>query len=67
LARSSEYLQGFREASKLAIQLAHEEADSMNDPHARRVLNNLAFHLGNELKRAHRNRSGETSDGGANP
>ena len=34
-----------------AITWLHEEAKRMNDTHARQVLNNAAFHLGNDLSR----------------
>lgn len=34
-----------------AITWLHEEAKRMNDPHARSVLNDAAFHLGTQLGR----------------
>jgi hypothetical protein len=58
VARNPQYLQGFREASKIAITLAGKEADRMNDPHARQVLNAFQATLGTELKRQYRARKG---------
>lgn len=36
----------FQAGVRAAITWLHEEAKRMNDPHARQVLNDAAFHLG---------------------
>ena len=36
----------FDRGIRVAVAWLHEEAKRMNDPHARAVLNNAAFHLG---------------------
>ena len=46
-----------------AITWLHKRADQMNDPHARQVLNDAAFNLGNDL-RAIRARKAKESDSG---
>ena len=43
---------GYRNAARRAVELVHEEAAKMNDPHARQLLNGMAFSLGVEMKRA---------------
>jgi hypothetical protein len=48
--RSPQYCDGQRNAIKWAIQWIHDEAKSMNDPHAKIVLNNAAFHMGVSAK-----------------
>jgi hypothetical protein len=52
LARSAEYGQAYRAASKKAVAHLHELAEEMNDPQAKAVLNTAAFSLGATL-RAH--------------
>jgi hypothetical protein len=51
LSRSLPYCDGFREASKLAVELLHDLHAEMNDPHAKRVLDSAAFSIGNALKK----------------
>lgn len=41
------YARGRRDGIRWAIAWLHEEAKKMNDPNARTVLNNAAFHMGN--------------------
>ena len=43
--RRPQYRDGQRNALKWAITFLHEEASLMNDPHAKSVLNNAAFHM----------------------
>jgi hypothetical protein len=49
---SDQYRQGYRRASKDAVDWLHREAAEMNDPHAKRILDAAAFHLGIALKRS---------------
>ena len=53
----TEYQRGYQDAARQMITWLHEEAASMNDPHARRLLDGAAFALGvksnsPEVKRA---------------
>jgi hypothetical protein len=48
-SRSEPYRQGYRAARKDAIEWLHSRARSMNDPHARDVLNSAAFNMGVEF------------------
>lgn len=64
MAREPQYLQGFREASKLAIKTIHDEANDMNDPRAKRILDSAGFSLGIALKKAYRERSHDDSEAG---
>lgn len=41
---------GFRAGQRWAITWLHERAKSMNDPHARDVLNSAAFQMGVDAK-----------------
>lgn len=41
---------GFRKGVRWAIRWLHDEADTMNDPHARQVLNNAAYAIGVALR-----------------
>jgi len=45
MERSEQFQQGWRNASKACVEWLHDEAKRMNDPHARQVLNDAAFHL----------------------
>ncbi len=36
----------FRRGVRACIEWLHEEARNMNDPHAKSILNNAAFHIG---------------------
>jgi len=45
-----DYKLGFRHGMKWAVSWLHEEAGKMNDPKARAILNEAAFHLGNAKK-----------------
>ena len=45
------YQRGRRDGIRHAITWLHAEAKKMNDPHARMVLDNAAFALGNESAR----------------
>lgn len=42
----SDYQRGYQDAARQMITWLHEEAASMNDPSARRLLNGAAFTLG---------------------
>ena len=42
----SEYQRGYQDAARQMITWLHEEAATMNDPHARRLLDGAAFMLG---------------------
>lgn len=42
----SEYQRGYQDAARQMITWLHEEAATMNDPHARRLLDGAAFLLG---------------------
>jgi hypothetical protein len=42
----SEYQRGYQDAARKMITWLHEEAASMNDPHARRLLDDAAFAIG---------------------
>lgn len=42
----SEYQRGYQDAARQMITWLHEQAASMNDPHARRLLDGAAFALG---------------------
>lgn len=44
----TEYERGFRDGYKAVVALLHKEAGELNDPHAKAVLNAVAFHLGVE-------------------
>jgi NAD(P)H-dependent FMN reductase len=46
--RSPQYTQGYRAATKDAIDWLHRRAAEMNDPKARDVLNSAAFSYGQE-------------------
>jgi len=63
MARQSQYMQGFREASKLAIAKLHEEAAEMNDPHAKQIADGIAFRLGVHMKQAFKQRQAENPIG----
>lgn len=41
----TEYQRGYQDAARQMITWLHEEAASMNDPHARRLLDGAAFAL----------------------
>lgn len=51
MSRSEQHTQGYRHAAKDAIEWLHQRAASMNDPHAKTILNGAAFELGVELSR----------------
>ena len=44
--RSPQFIDGYRAATKDAIQWLHDRAAEMNDPKARDVLHSAAFNLG---------------------
>lgn len=48
--RSPQYLQGRREALKWAITWLHARAETMNDPHARAILNVAATDMGHDTR-----------------
>lgn len=48
--RSQQYKDGYRRASKDAVEWLQQRAASMNDPHARDILNAAAFRLGDHAK-----------------
>lgn len=49
--RSDDYHNGRREAIKWAVTWLHDKAKSMNDPHAKNILNVAAFCMGQDAKR----------------
>ena len=61
MARQPQYLQGFREASKLAIKLTHEVAAEMNDPPAKRAMDSFAHLLGVTMKNHYRDRQEDSA------
>lgn len=50
--RSQQYKDGYRRASKNAVEWLQQRAASMTDSHARDILNAAAFRLGVEAKAA---------------
>lgn len=46
MSRSPEYTQAYRAAIKDAVTFLHDEAKRMNDPKAKGILNDAAFHMG---------------------
>ncbi len=48
MSRSEQYTQGQRNAFKAAVAWLHERAGTMNDPHAKGILDSAAFDLGRE-------------------
>ena len=46
MKRSPQYTQGYRAATKHAVEWLHQRAREMNDGHARRILNSAAFTFG---------------------
>lgn len=48
--RSEPFVQGRRNGIKACVSYLHALADTMNDPHARSILNAAAFGMGVELK-----------------
>lgn len=44
---------GKRDGLRYAITWLHRRAETMNDIHARAVLNSAAFDLGNEIREGH--------------
>lgn len=48
--RSPQYEQGRRNAVKACVEWLHAEADSMNDPKARAILNTAALGIGVAFK-----------------
>jgi hypothetical protein len=48
--RSTQFEDGRRNGVKACVEWLHREADRMNDPHARLVLNNAANGVGSDLK-----------------
>lgn len=57
MSRVPEYFRGYRDGIKWAIDFVQAEAERMNDPHARQVLNSMAFTLGASTKRREAERS----------
>ena len=45
---ADEYRRGYHDGLREAIAWIHAQAEEMNDPHAKAVLNTEAFHLGVE-------------------
>lgn len=54
MARSEQWQQGKRNGVKACVEWLHGEAERMNDPRARAILNTAALGLGVELKRPKR-------------
>lgn len=48
--RPPQYLQGRREALKWAVTWLYAHAESMNDPHARAILNSAAYGMGQDVR-----------------
>lgn len=48
--RTKEHIEGYRRASKDAVEWLHNRGRQMNDPHAKLVLDCAADHLGSHLK-----------------
>lgn len=48
MARSTQFKDGYRCASKDAVEWLHARAALMNDPHAQQILNSAAFNLGTD-------------------
>ena len=46
-----EIVRGRREGMQWAVSWLHNQAESMNDPHARQVLQAAAFQMGNDAKK----------------
>ena len=46
MKRSPQYTQGYRAATKDAIEWLHQHAREMNDPSARQILNSAALSFG---------------------
>lgn len=57
MSRVPEYYRGYRDAIMWAIARVQAEADGMNDPHARQVLNPMQFTLGASIERRAAERS----------
>ena len=55
----SEYQRGYQDAAREMITWLHEEAASINDPHARRLLDGAAFGLGIKINRPEHKRAVE--------
>jgi hypothetical protein len=47
--KANEYRRGYHDGLREAIAWLHARAREMNDPHAKRILNTAAFHLGVEV------------------
>ena len=64
--RSPQYLQGYRAATRAAIDWLHLRASEMNDGHARNLLHSAAFGLGVSRSRGKRDpaTSGRRDHGG---
>lgn len=46
MKRSPQYTQGYRAATKHAVEWLHQRAREMNDGHAKRILDSAAFSFG---------------------
>lgn len=51
LDRSPDFRAGHRLALRAAVAWLHAEAEAMNDPHAKRILDSAAFRLGGAARR----------------
>lgn len=60
-SRHPQYRQGQRQAQKHAVSWLHKRANSMNDPHAKSILDSAAFDLGQAC--ASSPKAGETGNG----
>lgn len=52
MSKIPEYLRGHRDATRAAVTWLHRRAQSMNDPHAKAILDSAANDLGGEYSRA---------------
>jgi hypothetical protein len=52
MARHEQWQQGRRNGIKACVEWLHAEAETMNDPKARAILNTAALSMGTSFKRA---------------
>lgn len=50
MSKMDEYARGKRDGVRAAVEWLHLRAKGMNDPHARRILDSAALHLGEARK-----------------
>lgn len=52
MSQMKPYDRGYRDGVRSAVTFLHNESDGMNDPQAKLILNNAAFHLGQARARS---------------